>query len=257
MAPVFPSGCEKILRRELRHEVEKHRKSAFIALKSTSQRWAETGCLHIDELIREEDVDLRRRAAAILRVLTTKGGAEGWDLIGWCLEDEDAEVRRRASKTLNSLAGAEPRIAAILVEVAMSDDDASVRKSAIGALKKLNMESPRVSRMVIDGARDRDYELRKACIGLLSIILSGTELRETAKELLRQETRMDLRKRLESLSTDLEMEGTEEQKNTFLAPLEYVPDEDESAPDLKIVSSIKKGEHHKDKLSRPEGEGGT
>ena len=257
MAPVFPSGCEKILRRELRHEVEKHRKSAFIALKSTSQRWAETGCLHIDELIREEDVDLRRRAAAILRVLTTKGGAEGWDLIGWCLEDEDAEVRRRASKTLNSLAGAEPRIAAILVEVAMSDDDASVRKSAIGALKKLNMESPRVSRMVIDGARDRDYELRKACIGLLSIILSGTELRETAKELLRQETRMDLRKRLESLSTDLEMEGTEEQKNTFLAPLEYVPDEDESAPDLKIVSSIKKGEHHKDKLSRPESEGGT
>ena len=257
MAPVFPSGCEKILRRELRHEVEKHRKSAFIALKSTSQRWAETGCLHIDELIREEDVDLRRRAAAILRVLATKGGAEGWDLIGWCLEDEDAEVRRRASKTLNALAGAEPRIAAILVEVAMSDDDASVRKSAIGALKKLNMESPRVSRMVIDGARDRDYELRKACIGLLSIILSGTELRETAKELLRQETRMDLRKRLESLSTDLEMEGTEEQKNSFLAPLEHVPDEEGSTPDLKIASSIKKGEHHKDKLSRPESEGGT
>ena len=113
-------------------------------MKSTSQRWAETGCLHLDELIREEDVDLRRRASSILRVLATKGGAEGWDLIGWCLEDEDAEVRRRASKTLNSLAGAEPRIAAILVEVAMSDDDAAVRKSAIVALKKLDMESPRV-----------------------------------------------------------------------------------------------------------------
>ena len=257
MAPVFPSGCEEVLRRELRHEAEKHRKSAFAALKSTSQRWAETGCLHIDELIREEDVDLRRRAASILRVLATKGGAEGWDLIGWCLEDEDAEVRRRASKTLNTLAGAEPRIAAILVEVAMSDDDAAVRKSAIGALKKLNMESPRVSRMVIDGARDRDYELRKACIGLLSIILSGTELRETAKELLRQETRMDLRKRLESLSTDLEMEGTEEQKNSFLAPLDHVQDEDENTPDLKMIGIAKKGEHHKDKLSRPESEGGT
>ena len=257
MAPVFPSGCEEVLRRELRHKVEKHRKSAFVALKSTSQRWAETGCLHIDELIREEDVDLRRRASSILRVLATKGGAEGWDLIGWCLEDEDAEVRRRASKTLNSLAGAEPRIAAILVEVAMSDDDAAVRKSAIAALKKLNMESPRVSRMVIDGARDRDYELRKACIGLLSIILSGTELRETAKELLRQETRIDLRKRLESLSTDLEMEGSEEQKNSFLAPLEHVPDEEENAPDLKMVGGIMKGEHHKDKLSRPESEGGT
>ncbi len=257
MAPVFPSGCEEVLRRELRHKVEKHRKNAFIALKSTSQRWAETGCLHIDELIRETDVDLRRRASSILRVLATKGGAEGWDLIGWCLEDEDSEVRRRASKTLNSLAGAEPRIAAILVEVAMSDDDAAVRKSAIGALKKLNMESPRVSRMVIDGARDRDYELRKACIGLLSIILSGTELRETAKELLRQETRVDLRKRLESLSTDLEIEGTEEQKNRFLAPLDYVPDEEENTPDLKATEGMMKGEHHKDKLSRPESEGGV
>ncbi len=255
MAPVFPSGCEEILRRELRHQEDARRKNAFSALKSTSERWAETGCLHIDELIREEDVDLRRRAASILRVLTTKGGAEGWDLIGWCLEDEDAEVRRRASKTLNSLAGSEPRIAAILVEVAMSDDDAAVRKSAMGALKKLNMESPRVSRMVIDGARDRDYELRKACIGLLSIIMSGTELRETARELLRQETRSDLRKRLVALSTDLEMEGTEDQKNSFLAPLEQVQDEDEKPPELKMISNEKKGEHHKDKLSRPESEG--
>ena len=173
------------------------------------------------------------------------------------MEDEDAEVRRRASKTLNSLAGVEPRIGAILVEVAMSDDDPTVRKSAIGALKKLNMESPRVSRMVIDGARDRDYDLRKACIGLLSIILSGTELRETAKELLRQETRTDLRKRLESLSTDLEMEGTEEQKNSFLAPLENVPDDEENASDLEMVGAIMKGEHHKDKLGPPESEGST
>ena len=66
---------------------------------------------------------------------------------------------------------------------------------------------------------------------------------------------MDLRKRLESLSTDLEMEGTEEQKNSFLAPLEHVPEEEENAPDLKMVGGIMKGEHHKDKLSRPESEG--
>ena len=61
MAPVFPSGCEHVLRRELRHEDIKHRENAFSALKSTSERWSETGCLHIDELIREDDVDLRRR----------------------------------------------------------------------------------------------------------------------------------------------------------------------------------------------------
>ena len=67
---------------------------------------------------------------------------------------------------------------------------------------------------------------------------------------------MDLRKRLESLSTDLEMEGTEEQKNSFLAPLENVPDDEENASDPKMVGAIMKGEHHKDKLSRPESEGG-
>ena len=66
-----------------------------------------------------------------------------------------------------------------------------------------------------------------------------------------------MRKRLESLSTDLEMEGTEEQKNSFLAPLEHVPDEEDNTPDLKMVRGIVKGEHHKDKLSRPESEGGT
>ena len=189
--------------------------------------------------------------------MISKAGAEGWDLIGWCLEDEDADVRRRASRTLVSLASVEPRIAAILVEVAMSDDDAVVRKSAIGALKKLDMESPRVSRMVVDGARDRDYELRKACIGLLSIILSGTELRETAKELLRQETRPDLRKRLLSLSVDLEMDGTEDQKNSFLAPLENVQDDEEIVIEKGIVKEERKGEHHKHELSRPESEGST
>ena len=52
------------------------------------------------------------------------------------------------------------------------------------------------------------------------------------------------------------MEGTEEQKNSFLAPLENVPDDEENASDLKMVGAIMKGEHHKDKLSRPESEGG-
>ena len=125
-----------------------------------------------------------------------------------CIRDR---VRRNAARTLNSLAGSEPRIAAILVEVAMSDDDSGVRKSAIGALKRLDMQSPRVTKMIIDGARDRDYNLRKACIDLLTIVLSGDELRETAAELLKQETRPDLRKRLSSLSIDIEMEGSEDE----------------------------------------------
>ncbi|RAH16288.1 MAG: hypothetical protein CMB58_004055 [Methanobacteriota archaeon] len=255
MAPIFPSGCETILRRELRDIRKVHRDNAFDALKMASESWTETGCIHIDELIREEDEDLRRRASKILRVLAPRSSAEVWDLIGWCLEDQDKEVRRNAARTLNSLAGSEPRIAAILVEVAMSDDDSGVRKSAIGALKRLDMQSPRVTKMIIDGARDRDYNLRKACIDLLTIVLSGDELRETAAELLKQETRPDLRKRLSSLSIDIEMEGSEDEKNRFLAVLENPTMSEEDSPDVVEKPEQPMGEHHKQELGRPESEG--
>ena len=71
MAPVFPSGCEEILRRELRRPENKHRKNAFEALRLTAENWPEAGCLHLDELIREDDVDLRRRGSRILKVVAT------------------------------------------------------------------------------------------------------------------------------------------------------------------------------------------
>tara|TARA_Y100001968_G_scaffold127071_1_gene115932 strand:+ start:29200 stop:30486 length:1287 start_codon:yes stop_codon:yes gene_type:complete len=224
-APIFPSGCEHILRRELRDNNKQHRDDAFIALKETSVNWVETGCLHIDELIREEDVDLRRRGSKILRSITTKGGATGWDLISWSLQDEDAQVRRNASACLPSLANSEPRVAAILVEASIIDEDNVVRKNIIRTLKSLDMDNPRVVDMILDGARDRDYALRKACIEQLSIILSGDRLREVSTELLRQETKPDLRKKLERLSRDVDWEGTEDEKNRSLAPLEKVSDD--------------------------------
>jgi hypothetical protein len=222
VAPVFPSGCEEILRRELRHPSKQHRDDAFATLKETSGNWVETGCLHIDELIREEDVDLRRRAARILRTITVRGGATGWDLISWSLQDEDAMVRRHASACLPKLANVESRVATILVEAAMLDDDAGVRKNMIRTLKSLDLHNPRVARLIMDGARDKDATLRKACIDQLSIILTGARLLEFAGELLRQETRPDLRKRLKRLSTDVDWEGTEAEKNLRLAPLDKV-----------------------------------
>ena len=225
VAPIFPSGCEEILRRELRHETKQHRDDAFATLKDTSQNWAETGCLHIDELIREEDVDLRRRGAKILRTITAKGGATGWDLISWSLQDEDAQVRRSASACLPRLANVESRVATIFVEASMFDEDSGVKKNIIRTLKTLDMENPRVAQLIQDGARDRDPVLRKACIDQLSIILTGDKLREVAAELLRQETRPDLRTRLERLSRDVDWEGTEDEKNRALAPLDKVPEE--------------------------------
>ena len=225
VAPIFPSGCEDILRRELRHETKQHRNDAFATLKDTSRNWVETGCLHLDELIREEDVDLRRRGAKILRTITAKAGATGWDLITWSLQDEDAQVRRSASACLPTLANVESRVATILVESSMFDEDSGVKKNVIKTLKTLDMESPRVAQLIQDGARDRDPELRKACINQLSIILTGDKLREVATELLRQETRPELRTRLERLSRDVDWEGTEEEKNRALAPLDKVPEE--------------------------------
>ncbi len=225
VAPIFPSGCEEILRRELRHDEKQHRNDAFATLKETSQNWVETGCLHLDELMREEDVDLRRRGAKILRTITAKGGATGWDLISWSLQDEDAQVRRSASACLPSLANVESRVAAILVEASMFDEDSGVKKNVIRTLKTLDMQNPRVAQLIQDGARDRDPALRKACIDQLSIILTGERLLEVAAELLRQETRPELRARLERLAKDVDWEGTEEEKNRALAPLDKVPEE--------------------------------
>ena len=253
-APVFPSGCEEILRRELRDTRKQHRDDAFTTLQETAANWVETGCLHLDELIREEDVDLRRRGAKILRTITAKGGATGWDLISWSLQDEDPIVRRSASACLSKLANSEPKIATILVEAAMLDEDNGVRKNIIRTLKTLDMQNPRVAQLIQDGARDKDPVLRKACIDQLSIILSGDRLREVAAELLRQETRKDLRKRLERLALDVDWEGTEEEKNRSLAPLEKVEEEEISEPNATLSphSGVDKpkSESHKQELGR-------
>ena len=110
IAPLFPSGCEEMIRRELRDQRKEHRENAFEALKLTAREWPEVGCLHLDEIIREGDVDLRIRGSLILRTIASKGGAEAWDLITWSLQDEEVRVRRNAAKTLTILADVEPRV---------------------------------------------------------------------------------------------------------------------------------------------------
>ena len=254
LSPIFPSGCEDILRRELRSQIMTSRGDAFEALRLTAKRWPEAGCLHLDELIREEETDLRRRGSKILKTIAANGGATGWDLISWSLQDEDIQVRRNASQTFTKLVVSEPRIATILVESAIEEDDNVIRKAVIKTLKRLDMQNPRVTRMIIDGARSRDVEFRKACIGQLSIILSGDRLREVAEELLRHETDFELRKKLTSLSVDITMEGTESQKNQFLAALDYVDDEEEKSIEMLKPNKKIKGEDDKRELVRQDRE---
>ena len=253
VAPLFPSGCEEILRRELRDTRKDHRENAFEALKLASREWPEVGCLHLDELIREEEDDLRIRGSMILRTIASKGGAEAWDLIGWSLQDEEVRVRRNASKTLTILADVEPRVAVILVESSIGEDDRQIRGSVIKALKKLDIQSPRVVQMILKGAADKDLDMRRACIGQISIILSGQELREAAGELLKKEKDPSLRRRLKSLAMDPDFEGTEQEKNLKLAAADYVP-KDDDAEDIPPPRAM--GEDDKRQSGRPGSEEG-
>ena len=251
ISPLFPSGCEEMIRRELRDQRKAHRDNAFEALKLTAREWPEVGCLHLDEIIREGDVDLRVRGSLILRTVASKGGAEAWDLITWSLQDEEVRVRRNAAKTLTILADVEPRVAVILVESSLGESDRAIRNYVIKALKKLDIQSPRVVQMILKGASDDDLEMRKACISQISIILSGQELREAAGELLKKEKDPSLRKKLQSLALDPDFGGTEEEKNRKLAPAEYVPNEYEERPPPDLPPM---GEDDKRRSGRPASE---
>ena len=177
--------------------------------------------------MKEEEIDLRRRSAKLLRIVTERGGAVAWDLIAWALEDADSNVRSSGADCLPKLASAEPRIAAILVEASLGEKDSNVRMKILRAIKSLDMQNPRVAKLVVDGAGDTDIRLRKACIDQLSAVLTGTDLRETAATLARTEKDPELKRRLEALAFDPEMEGTEEEKNRFLADLDVVEDDKE------------------------------
>ena len=227
IAPIFPSSSELRLEDLLRKADRGDRTRAFRVLKAISREWVEAGCQHLESLLKEEEIDLRRRSAKLLRIVTERGGAVAWDLIAWALEDADSNVRSSGADCLPKLASAEPRIAAILVEASLGEKDSIVRMMILRAIKSLDMQNPRVAKLVVDGAGDTDIRLRKACIDQLSAVLTGTDLRETAATLARTEKDPELKRRLEALAFDPEMEGTEEEKNRFLADLDVVEDDKE------------------------------
>lgn len=227
IAPIFPSSSELRLEDLLRKADRGDRTRAFRVLKAISREWVEAGCQHLESLLKEEEIDLRRRSAKLLRIVTERGGAVAWDLIAWALEDADSNVRSSGADCLPKLASAEPRIAAILVEASLGEKDSNVRMKILRAIKSLDMQNPRVAKLVVDGAGDTDIRLRKACIDQLSAVLTGTDLRETAATLARTEKDPELKRRLEALAFDPEMEGTEEEKNRFLADLDVVEDDKE------------------------------
>ena len=249
VAPVFPSVTEETLRRELRVSEKPRQRSAFEALKQISGSWPEVAELHIDELIREEEGDLRGLAAALLPRLAKHKSATLWDLVGWCLQDEAVVVRRHAARALVPLAEHAPKVTQIALEIAFFDEDEQVRNSALKASRKLDPNSFRMQRIITDGTRHSDRNIRLSCIKMLPVIMVDAEVRIMASELLHQETDAEIKALLQELMIDESLEGTEAEKNAFLAPAEKAERDEGSLstpppnttppPEKKVVDSTK------------------
>jgi hypothetical protein len=169
---------------------------------------------------------LRRSAAGLLRRVLSKGGAAAWDLIGWALEDEDVETRRQASKCLVPLAHREQRIATILAERAILDSDSKVMLSAIKCIEVLDTDHGRARDLVLAGCSHKNTSVRLACVKILPRLMGDDILRNHCNALLREETDPTIRNELKQMTFDAQIEGTEDQKNAFLAPAPKVPEID-------------------------------
>jgi hypothetical protein len=223
VAPVFPSATEGTLAYEIRHKNSYRRNEALKGLKGLCKTWPEVACVHIDELLQEDDLPLRRAAAGMLRSLLHRGRAAAWDLIGWALEDEDVETRRKASTCLVTLANKEPRIATILAEKAILDPDSTVMLSAIRCIEALDTDHGRARELVITGCSHKNPNVRLACVKILPRLMGDEILRNHCESLMRDEKDPRVLAELEKLTFDAQMEGTEAQKNAYLAPAPSVP----------------------------------
>ena len=234
VAPVFPSATEGTLAFELRHQNRARRDAAFGGLGNLCQTWPEVACDHIDELLQEDSLELRRNAAGLLRKVLAKGGAAAWDLIGWALDDVDVETRRQASKCLVPLAHREQRIATILAERAILDSDSKVMLSAIKCIEVLDTDHGRARDLVLAGCSHKNVSVRMACVKILPRLMGDDILRNHCNALLREETDERIRSELKEMAFDAQIEGTEAQKNAFLAPAPKVPEIDREIAESQV-----------------------
>lgn len=234
LAPVYPSATFSMLSSELQHHDSRRNKLASKGLDGLSDAWPETAIDHIEAMLDQEDAELRRRAATSLRRLMKHRNAAAWDLLGWALADEDNGVRRAASKALGSLVNSAPALAAQFAERCILDADEAVRSAALRCLERLDRSSERVRAVILRNAGHTSIDIRRSCIQMLPSFIGEVELRSTAMELLRTEPDLGLQEMLRTFLVDRALEGTEDEKNAFLAPAEPVPDRD-----VEIESSSK------------------
>ncbi len=222
-SPVFPSGVSSILANELRSSVRHRSDAAWAGLAGLCDTWPEVVVDHVDSLLLEEEMILRKKATALLRKIINKGDSAVWDLISWSLNDAEVEVRRVAAKNLPTLARKESRIATLFAERALVDSDSEVRLSAIKTVQVLDTDHGRARELVVRGTKSKDLKVRSACIELLPRLFGEEVLRAMAEELLVTETDSKIIASLKEMVFDVSLEGTEAQKNAQLAPAAPVP----------------------------------
>ena len=61
------------------------------------ESWPSVVCVHVDSLLLEDAVHLRKEAARLLGRVVARAGHQGWDLVTWALADEEVVVRREAA----------------------------------------------------------------------------------------------------------------------------------------------------------------
>ena len=125
----------------------------------------------------------------------------------------------------------EAKIAIIFAERALLDTDSKVRNGP--STTKSGCKCGRAKQIIIASTRHPNPEIRRNCIEMLDRILVEEEQRELAEDLLKTEKDEEIKKILRKLLIDISLEGTEAEKNRFLAPAEPVP-----AIDREVASAM-------------------
>jgi len=225
-APTFPSGVRSSLENELRSSSKERSQAAWNGLEALTKTWPDVVADHVDSLLLEPDVHLRRRAAKMINAIVSRKTSAVWDLVSWALNDEDAQVRKTVAKSLPRLAQQDVRMGTMFAERAIADVDADVRLSAIKTIQRLNRGHGRARDLILAGARSSDVRVRRACVELLPKLMDEEELRALVDDLLKTETDKKLVETLLQYRHDAMLEGTEAEKNAALSPALAVPDID-------------------------------
>ena len=223
MTPVFPSGVEDSLVNALRSSDTRLSKAAWEGLRVMGESWPSVVCVHVDSLLLEDAVHLRKEAARLLGRVVARAGHQGWDLVTWALADEEVVVRREAAKCLPKLVNPAPKMAVILAEKVLYDPDATVRGRALKVLERVDLGGSRARSIVLAGTRHDVVDIRRACVEMLHRFMGEDEQRSFAQDRLQVEQDPGIRALLMEMIFDPEIDGSEDQKNRFLAPAEPVP----------------------------------